>query len=394
MPTAAKILKKSEKEFNYNLKGYILFWVGQLVSLLGSSIVQFVIIWWITIETKSGFFLAISSFLGFGPGLILTPIFGVFVDRWSRKKILIMTDFFQVLITILLIYLFLANIADIWSILVIVTIRGLLQAFQRPVVQAIIPIMVPRENLSRINGLDYLFNGVIRLIGAPTGAILLSFWDITNILWLDAFTFMIALIPTSLITIPSVLSDSKNKNEVRKFRDDLTEGFIFIKNKHGLFSLLIVFTAANFFLRPIYVLLPLFVTEIHFGDASELALMLVAVQAGLITGSAVMSTFKGFSNKATGVAVGIFLMYFGMFILSVAPPGMFWILAFGMFIMGFNLPVANVSSQTIWQNVIPPEKLGRVYSVRRSVAQISSPAATLATGIIVEAIGILPIYWV
>ncbi|MFX0185783.1 MAG: MFS transporter, partial [Candidatus Hodarchaeota archaeon] len=268
MSLAGNLEKKTRKEYDYNLKGYILFWIGQLVSLLGSNVVQFVIIWWITVETKSGFFLALASFLGFGPGLFLTPIFGVFVDRWSRKKILITTDFFQVLFTILLIYLFLIEFVTIWFVLAIITVRGLFQAFQRPAIRAIIPIMVPSERLSQINGLDYLFNGVIGLIGAPIGAVLLNLWVITDIIWLDAITFAIAIIPTSLITIPSVLNGSKKGKKERKFRNEFTEGFLFIKNNQGLLALLTVFTAANFFLRPIYVLLPLFVTEIHFGEAA------------------------------------------------------------------------------------------------------------------------------
>ncbi|MFW9995054.1 MAG: MFS transporter [Candidatus Odinarchaeota archaeon] len=374
----------------HNINGYIIFWIGQLISLLGSSIVQFAIIWWITVETGSEFFLALAAFLGFGPTIVLTPVAGVFVDRWSRKKIIATVDFLQATITVLLIYLFVIGVVDVWSVLAIITCRGLLQAFQGPAVEAIIPLLIPRDILSRMNGLNYLFSGVIFLIGPLVGAMLLEWWTISDILWLDAITFLVAIVPTIIISIPPIKGlSAKVKDEKTSFREELTEGLVFIRNKQGLLALLSVFTAANFFLQPFFILLPLFVTKIHTGGAGELALLIAAQQAGLIGGSMLMSFWKGFRNKAQGVALGIFGMYAGLFICSTSPTGLFLLLTAGVFIIGFALPVANVSSQTIWQSVVPPEKLGRVFSVRVTIAQASAPLAMMLTGIIAGTIGIV-----
>ncbi|MFX0204967.1 MAG: MFS transporter [Candidatus Hodarchaeota archaeon] len=377
-------------QFGPNLRGYIIFWIGQLISLLGSSVVQFSIIWWITVETGSELFLAISIFLGFGPTMLFTPIAGVFVDRWSRKKLIASVDFLQAVATVGLIFSFMVGIANIWFVLAIITLRGIFQAFHGPAVQAIIPLLVPKDKLSRMNGLDYLFNGFILMIGPLVGALMLNYFILQEVLWIDALTFMIAIIPTIIITIPSVKTPT-SKKERTPFLAELSEGFIFIRNQQGLLALLAVFTAANFFMRPLYVLMPLFVKDVHLGGPEELAFLFAVLQAGMIGASLIMSSWKGFDNNARGVALGIFMMYFGLMVCSFAPQGLFPLLILGVFLNGFGLPVANVSSQTIWQKIVPPEKLGRVYSVRLTIAQGSGPIAIILSGIFGELFGIIPV---
>jgi DHA3 family macrolide efflux protein-like MFS transporter len=375
---------------NKNLTGYIFFWIGQLISLLGSSIVQFSIIWWITVETGSKIVLALSTFLGFGPTMLFTPIAGVFVDRWSRKKLIASVDFLQAIVTVGLIFSFMIGIANFWFVLAIITLRGVFQAFHGPAVQAIIPLLVPKDKLSRMNGLDYLFNGLIFMMGPVVGALLLNYFMLQEVLWIDALTFIVAIIPTIIISIPSVKS-FKSKKEKTPFLTELSEGITFIRHQPGLLALLAVFTAANFFMRPLYVLMPLFVKDIHLGGAEELAFLLAAGQAGMIVASLIMSSWKGFGNNTHGVALGIFIMYLGLIICSSAPQGVFIFLILGVMLNGFGLPVANVSSQTIWQKIVPPEKLGRVYSVRLTIAQGSAPIAIILSGILGELFGIIPV---
>ncbi|MHA2246692.1 MAG: MFS transporter [Candidatus Hodarchaeales archaeon] len=389
------IVNSNNMESEYNIKGYIFIWIGQLISLFGSSIVQFAIIWWITITTESEFMLAISFFLGFGPTVFLVPIAGVFVDRWSRKKIIATVDFLQALVTVFLIYLFMVGLETevliLW-VLVIITLRAIFQAFHNPAVEAIIPLLVPKDKLSRMNGLNYFFTGVIFLTGPVFGALLLEIWFIWEVMWIDAITFVFAVIPTILVAIPSVKAKTV-PSEKPKFREEFSEGFVFIKNKKGLLALLAAFTAANFFINPLFVLLPMFIKYNHLGGATDLAFLMAIQQAGLIAGSLVMSSWKGFKNNADGVAIGLFVMYLGFLICSIAPMGNFLVLAFGMAIMGFTLPVANIASQTIWQKIVPLEKMGRVMSVRRSIAQSSGPISTILSGIIAELYGILPVFF-
>ena len=141
----------SEIANNKTFTSYIAFWTGQMFSLLGSSVVQFVIIFWILKITESAVYLSLATFFAFLPQWILGPLIGVYVDRWNRKLIIALSDFFQAFTTFIIILLFFFNAETVWVIIIINSIRGLCQAFHWPATNAIIPIMVPKEHLSTVS---------------------------------------------------------------------------------------------------------------------------------------------------------------------------------------------------------------------------------------------------
>ena len=253
-------------------RNYLTFWSGQLVSLFGSSVAQFVIIWWITLETGSALYLSLASLLGFAPMIILSPFAGVFVDRWNRKRLMEIVDFLQALATVALIFMFSLDIVSIWHVLALLALRGVFQAFHNPAVAAIVPLMVPRDRLSRMNGANYLFSGAVTLAGPVLAALLLELWEIGQILWIDAATFIIAVIPLLLISIPSVRTEESASQEDPSFRKEFSEGFAFVKKARGFLTFIMLATALNFLLTPISTLAPYFVKFDHFGEASDLAL--------------------------------------------------------------------------------------------------------------------------
>ena len=361
-------------------RSYLFFWSGQLVSLLGSSIAQFVIIWWITLETGSALYLSIAAFLGLVPMIILTPFAGVLVDRWSRKALIGIADFLQALVTVVLIFLFWLSSVSIWQVLVLLTLRGIFQAFHSPAVSAIVPLMVPKAKLSRINGLNYLFTGAVTLIGPVAAALLLTFWKIHQILWIDAITFMVAVIPLLLITIPSV----RKKQDKSSFKKDLGEGLAFIKNGRGFLPLLILATVLNFLLTPLSTLLPYYVKFDHFGEAPDLAIVMAFFQGGILAGGLLMSVMKGFKKKMVAIMSSIYIIFLGYALVALTPTGVFWFMAIGGLVMAFCVPIANVSIQTIIQTVVPMKMQGRVNSVTMALASAATPVGMILSGVIVE----------
>ncbi|MHA1472948.1 MAG: MFS transporter, partial [Promethearchaeota archaeon] len=143
-------------------KKYLLFWTGQLFSILGSSITQFVIVWWITITTGSILILSMASFIYILPMTIVIPIAGVLTDKWNRKKIIMAVDSFQALVTLIVILLFNFEMANPVLIIAINGLLGLFQGFHIPTVNAIIPTMVPKDRLSRMNGVSFLFSSFLQ----------------------------------------------------------------------------------------------------------------------------------------------------------------------------------------------------------------------------------------
>jgi DHA3 family macrolide efflux protein-like MFS transporter len=361
-------------------RSYLFFWSGQLVSLLGSSIAQFVIIWWITVETGSAMYLSLASFLGLAPMVLLSPFTGVLADRWNRKALIFTADLLQALATVALILLFAVGNIQIWQILAILTLRGILQAFHSPTVSAIIPSMVSRDKLSRINGLNYLLSGAVALIGPVIAAVLLGFWEIGQILWIDALTFLVALVPLLIITIPSV----RKKQEQSSFKTELVQGLTFIKKARGLLSLLILAAALNFLLTPLSTLLPYYVKFDHLGEATDLAFVTVFLQGGILAGGLLMSITKGFKNKMTAIVISIYVIFAGYGLIALTPTGLFWFMATSALILAICLPIANVSTQTIIQTDVPLEMQGRVGSVATALASAAQPFGMILSGVIVE----------
>ncbi|MFX1312903.1 MAG: MFS transporter, partial [Promethearchaeota archaeon] len=143
-------------------RSYIFFWLGQLFSLLGSSIIGFVITWWIADTTRSPIFLSVAAFTSSLPMVILTPLMGVYIDRWNRKLTIGLSDFLQASTTIWIFIIFILEIENVWFLIILNTVRAIFQAIHYPTVNAIIPIMIPKKYLSRMNAINYLFTGMIR----------------------------------------------------------------------------------------------------------------------------------------------------------------------------------------------------------------------------------------
>lgn len=360
-------------------RSYLSFWSGQLASLLGSSIAQFVIIWWITLETGNALYLALASFLGLAPMIILAPFAGVLVDRWSRRVLIGVVDFLQALATVVLIFLFWLDIISVWYVLLLLTLRGIFQAFHQPAVSAITPLMVPKEKLSRMNGLSYLCTGAVSLVGPVVAALLLGVWTIHEILWIDMITFLIALIPLLIIRIPPV----KIKQANSSFKEEFLEGFNFIKNARGLLPLLILATALNFLLSPLSTLLPYYIKFDHLGEAPDLAFVMAFLQGGILAGGLLMSVTKEFKKKMVVSAFSIYIIFVGYALMALTPLGLFWFMAMSALFMALCLPVANVSMQTIMQTIVPMKMQGRVSSVVMALASAATPLGMILSGTMV-----------
>jgi DHA3 family macrolide efflux protein-like MFS transporter len=364
----------SEKAF----RSYLLFWSGQLTSLLGSSVAQFVIIWWITLETESTLYLSLAALFGLAPMVVLAPFAGVFADRWNRKMLVITVDFLQALATVALIFLFWTGIVSIWSIFVLLTLRGIFQAFHQPAVSAITPSMVPKEKLSRMNGINYLFTGAVTLVGPVVGAFLLGFWRIQEILWIDIVTFVLALTLILTVTIPSVRTEHENSS----FHHDFMAGFNIVKSTRGFLPLLFLATAINFLLTPLSTLLSYYVKFDHLGGAPEFALVMAFLQGGILGGGLFMSLTKGFRRRMLAVTLSLYLFFLGYALIALTPTGWFWFMAISGLFAAFFVPIVNVSLETIMQTIIPLNMQGRVSSVTMALAMAAQPLGMILSGVV------------
>ncbi len=360
-------------------KSYLFFWGGQLFSILGSSIIRFVIVWWIAEETLNPITVSIAFFLGSLPMVIIPPIIGVFIDRWNRKIVIALADSLQAFLTFLIILFFFTGIANIWLVITINIFRGICQAIHFPTVNAIIPIMIPKKNLSRMNAINYLFTGVIQVIGPIVAAFLLAFFEIEQILWVDIFTFFIAIIPLLLIKIPSILSKSEETKKVSYFKE-FKDGLNILKSVRSFLILIIFISVINLLNMPFTTQMSLFVLLDHSGGELDFALVSAFLQIGIVIGAIIASTKKHWKHKELIILYSVFIGVGGYSITTLAPKSFFLLMGIGALIHASMIPIANTMFLTILQTKVPPETQGRVFSIVTSIAAAITPLGMIISG--------------
>ena len=372
-------------------RNYLFFWSGQLFSLLGTMVVDFILIWWIQIRTGNVILLSLASFFYIVPTLIVTPIAGVLSDRLNRKKMIVTVDSLQALTTFILILFFLIDFTELWIVFLFIGISSVFQGIHQTTVRGLVPIMVPKDKLSRVNGVNFLFTGLVQLLGPALGAILLLFLTIKEILWVDIITFFIALVPLLLIRIPSINADT-TPEEKNSFFKDFKVGFSILRTIPGLLTIVILTMFLNFLIQPISVLSPYYINIIHGGDIFEYALFSISIQAGIILGAIVTTLKKQWKRKIRTAFTYIVIFLGGYAFLAIIPIGSYVLIVIGIFIMGFSLPIINTIFQTIIQTVVPPDKIGRVLSINSTLCMLMTPIGIILSGPLSVIVGITNLF--
>ncbi|MBN2156663.1 MAG: MFS transporter [Candidatus Lokiarchaeota archaeon] len=383
-------------------KGYLRFLTGQIISLLGSEIVGFVLGVYLAQQYGNAFFFAISMILQFLPRVIVSPIAGVWADKRNRKRIVISSDLVQAVITTCLVALFNLNriftwtfwaVGEIWIIFGFILLRSIFQAIQGPSVSSILPSIVPPEKLSRLNGLLQFAMGIIGLIAPIVSAVLINYWKVYNLLWIDSITFIIALLFILTVHIPSTprsVQDEQispiQEKRLKKFARDFSAGIFVTKEIEGLSSLLAVFVLANILVTPINILSELLVLQIHGGSITDLALISVAFSVGMIGGSLISSIVKSWKYLIATMFIGIIGLYTGLLVVGIAPIGNFWVIAVGGFITTFGIPIFSTIAVTMIQLIVPNEKMGRFSGFMSALTSIFTPIGYLISGALAQII--------
>jgi DHA3 family macrolide efflux protein-like MFS transporter len=372
-------------------KSYIFLWSGQLFSLLGSSIIQFVLLVWVVDVTGSMSMVALANFFYLFPILIITPIAGVWADRYDRRIIILIADSIQAYLTVLLTIFFLLDAATIEIVFIFMGLRSIFQSIHSPTIMAIFPSMVPKDNLSRMNGINFFFTGIINLIGAPIAATFLFFFPIKIILWIDVLTFFIALVPLLLVSVPKVHIQN-SINEKNSLIQELKLGLGTIHKVPGLLKILFVAMLFNFLLQPLFVLMTYYIKIFHGGSNFELALISMSIEGSTLIGAILVSVKKQWNHKMFVCFFGLLVASTGYLLYALAPIKAYAIMGLGMVLIGILLPVINTLLITIVQSIIPHDKMGRVSSIIQVISMVIAPVGAIISGPLGEVFGINYLY--
>ena len=201
---------------NYNwVKTSIILFSGQLASLLGSSLVQFALIWYVTLRTNSGVAMTLITLAGYVPQLLIAPLAGVWADRYNRKWVMIISDGAIALATGIVAIMFLIGYDAMWLIYIVTAIRSFGSGIHSPAIISIVPQIVPREGLVRANALYHGASNIIQLAAPVLGGVVVTFMPMWQIFLIDVITASIAISCLLIIQIPKYqveAEEAKNHN--------------------------------------------------------------------------------------------------------------------------------------------------------------------------------------
>ncbi len=368
---------------------FFTIWGGQALSLLGSELVQFALIWWLTKTSGSGTVLAVASLFGLMPRVVLGPFVGTLVDRWNRRVTMIVADSVTALSIVVLAVLFATGNAQIWHIYILMFIRSVAGAFHGSAMMASTSLMVPKEHLARIQGLNQMLWGGMSVFSAPLGALLLEFLPLQGILAIDVITAMVAIGPLFFIAVPqpervTMVTSAEGK---ASFWQDFASGFKYVWGWPGLLLICLMAMQINFLLNPAFSLLPLVVTKHFNGEAIQLATLESLAGIGTIIGGLVLSAWGGFKRRIHTAMLGLIGLGLGCLMMGVLPPSAFSWAVVAMFIVGFVNPITNGPLLAAVQTAVAPDMQGRVFSLISSLAAATSPIGLLIAGPVSDWVG-------
>lgn len=364
---------------------FIPLWVGQALSLLGSQLVQFALIWYLTQTTNSATTLAIASMMGLLPQVLLSPFIGTWVDRGNRRLILMTADVTVAAATLGLVILFALGLIQVWHIYAALFIRAVAGGFHQSAFGASVVLLVPREQLARVQGFNQALYGGMNIISAPLGAFLLSILPMQGILGIDVGTALLAVSILLFIRIPQPESKSATPTT---FWEDFRAGFRYIITWRGLVILLGLVMVINFFFSATEPLTPLLITNHFQGDARQLGWWLSSFAVGNVLGGLILGAWGGFKRKIVTAQLGLILTGLSTVVIGIVPSNLFWVGMAANTAMGLLLPIVNGSFGATLQATIAPEMQGRVFAFILSAAMLVSPLALIIAGPFADAFGI------
>jgi DHA3 family macrolide efflux protein-like MFS transporter len=362
------------------------FWTGQAVSLFGTALVQFALVWWLTAATHSATVLATATLAAMLPGILLAPAAGVWVDRWNRRWVMAFSDALSALASVALIALFALGQAQVWQVYLLMFIRSACNAFQQPAMQASTSLMVPEAQLARVAGLNQTLQGAMNIVAPPVGALLLQTIPLQNVLLIDVVTALLGITPLFFVHVPQPAARAAGLRPA--FWTDMRAGLRYVLAWPGLLALLCMALILNLVFNPTGALLPILVTKHFGGGALQLASLDSADGIGLIAAGLLLGVWGGFRRRILTTLLGLIGLSLGIGLLGVLPANLFWLAAVAMFITAAMQVLTNGPIMAVLQATVAPDMQGRVFSLVSALATAMVPLGLLVAGPMADAFGV------
>ncbi len=366
------------------LSKFFAIWGGQAVSLVTSAILQYAIIWYLTMKTQSALMLSVAMIVAFLPQGILGIFIGVLIDRLNRKTIMIVSDLLIAASSLVLAVVAIYTELPIWLIFAVLAVRSVGTAFHAPSLNAVTPLIVPENMLIKCAGYSQSLQSVSFILSPAIAAVLFSVWPLYAIILLDVVGAVCASGILAFIKIPK----PEKKETKTAFLSELKEGLVAVKEQKAVFVLLIIGSLYMLLLMPVSAMFPL-ITLSHFGGTTMQAGIVESVFAvGMLVGGILLGIWKGFKNKFTTITLSVLIMGATVVFSGMLTPQMYIAFVVLSGIMGLSTPLYSGIQTALIQEKIKPEHLGRVFSLFGSILTLITPIALGISGVFGDTIGV------
>lgn len=359
------------------------FLTAQMISLLGSSLVQYAIIWHITLSTSSGRMLSISTLCGFLPQILISLIAGAWIDRYDRKKLIMAADAAIAVSTLFLAVAFLAGYRFNWALFTVLAIRSAGTGIQSPAVNAIIPQIVPQEKLLKINGINSTLSSLMMFLSPAVSGAILTIASLEVTLFIDVITAIIGISITAAIYIRPYEQTEKSEGSSLK---EIRKGFSYLKENRFIKRLLVYQLLILFLISPSAFLTPLMVSRTFGLEVWRLTASEMTYSLGMVLGGLLIASWGGFRRKINttmlaGAVYGVLMIGLGN------APGFLCYLMCNTLI-GITAPCYNGPITVIIQEKVEPHMQGRVFSFMQIATSCALPLGMVFFGPLADLISV------
>lgn len=353
-----------------------IFLVGQTISTFGSLLVQYALLWHLTLTTKSGVVLALAAVFGFLPQAIVSIFAGVWADRMNRKVMIILADSAIALATLGLAFVMLSGTNDLWLIFLVMAVRSVGAGVQMPAISALLPQIVPTHKLLRVNGINSSVQSSLLIFAPVAAAGIFATVSLSAILFIDAVTAVIGLSMLAAVAVPT-LSRAADKEKPSYFTD-LRDGFTYIFGNSLVRWVITIYSIVFLFLVAPSNLFPLMLVRSFDADVWLLTILELAFGLGMVAGGALIAVFASKVDRL-GMIVGTSI-FFGVLNVGLGFTTNVILFYAVIFLMGLAVPAFSTSAMTLLQETVAPERQGRVFGFLGIIMAVAMPLGMAILG--------------
>jgi len=385
MDQAAQVPTSTESESMPGWKKKVaVFLVGQTITTFGSLLVQYALLWHLTLTTKSGVVLALAAVFGFLPQAVVSIFAGVWADRVNRKVMIILSDSTIALATLVLAFFMVSGVDDLWLVFLVMAVRSVGAGIQMPAISALIPQIVPTDKLMRVNGINSSVQSSLLIIGPVAAAGIYSTLSLAAILFVDVVTAVIGLSLLATIAVPTLSRAASDEKPT--YFTDLREGLKYIFSNDLVRWVMVIYSIVFLLVVAPSNLSPLMLVRTFGSDVWLLTILELSFGIGMVAGGALMAIF-GAKVDRLGMMVGTSIL-FGVLAVVMGFTTNLILFYTLFFLIGIAVPAFSTSSMTLLQETVEPERQGRVFGFVGIVMAVAMPIGMAVLGPLADIVSV------